>query len=645
MYISIIYIEGYKNCKNRSVINLNKGLNILVGENASGKTTIINALRMILRENEFSYMNISEVDFYHSFYNNSMSGKIRIGLEWEELSPDEEVTFLTWCDPDYKAKLNLEVDKNPNQKGYYKKSIWGGTSKASAFEEETFDCIDCIYLPPLRDAEEKLTNGRNSRLATLLKHQYKSDTEKDNLVKVVRDFNQSIVGNKDKEFSEIEKAKNDINIGIKDSMGTVFGQSINLQFSETSFMSILQSIKMVFFPNIGEHDISKFRDIAINSLGYNNLLYIATVFAEIEAVGREKNLFTILLIEEPEAHLHPQLQVKLIKYLEQLTKERTDIQIIITTHSPVLASSISIDNLIHITSQKNETIMANQLSKLNLGDSKNYIDRWLDVTKSTLLFSKGVILVEGISECMLIPELAKIVLLKYNKSHKKTLPSTLEEAGVSVININGINFKHFYKLFCSIDMGLGIRLPYRCSGITDKDPEKRKLEVTDKDDNKKIVLEEYYPITEDEVEGNNSALELKDSINSSEFARLFSSPFKTFEYDLAMKKNTKIMCEVIRTLWSKDGSVKITCQEIENKDNKYISNEQLRDDSKFILQHIESKEVGKGTYAQELANKLEEIYDSEMLKEEKIRNVETIFNVPKYIEDAIIWSCGGEIND
>lgn len=94
-------------------------------------------------------------------------------------------------------------------------------------------------------------------------------------------------------------------------------------------------------------DDEKFRDVAINSLGYNNLLYIATVFAELEAMNN--NLFTVLLIEEPEAHLHPQIQSKLIKYLQKLSNEKNNLQIILTTHSAVLASSVSVDTIIHVT--------------------------------------------------------------------------------------------------------------------------------------------------------------------------------------------------------------------------------------------------------------------------------------------------------
>ena len=75
----------------------------------------------------------------------------------------------------------------------------------------------------------------------------------------------------------------------------------------------------------------------------------------------------------------------------------------------------------------------------------------MDITKSTLLFSKGIILVEGICEAMLLPVFAPLVLKEYNDKNQKKLPNTLEEAGVTVVNINGINFKYFYPLFCDID--------------------------------------------------------------------------------------------------------------------------------------------------------------------------------------------------
>ncbi|QRN85662.1 AAA family ATPase [Clostridia bacterium] len=644
MFISKLVIEGYKNCKNESSIEFQEGLNILVGENASGKTTIINALRMILKEREYSYLNIEENDFYRSFEDDYLSDKIKIDLYLSNLDPDEEVTFYSWCDADFNAVLHLDVNNKINRKGYYKKVIWGGASKASIFEEETFDSINCVYLPPLRDAEEKLTNGKKSRLATLLKHQFASEEDETTFVGKVRTFNQTIVDNKDGEFKEIAKAKFDINNSLQESMGTVFGQSINLQFADVTFNTILQSIRMVFFPQLGETNIEKFRDIAINSLGFNNLLYIATVFSELQAVGKDNNLFTILLIEEPEAHLHPQLQVKLIKYLETLTKSNKNMQIILTSHSPVLASSVSIDSVIHIY-EKAGFINATQLSKLNMGQSKNFVNRWLDVTKSTLLFSKGVIFVEGISESLTISEIAKYSLEKYNRNKlgKKLLPNTLEEAGVSVINISGINFKHFFKMFCNIDESESvIKLPMRCSGITDNDPEKIKEILQDKngkDIEKKV---EYYPELNSKPKGNNSALDLIQTVNISGNTRLFASPLKTFEYDMAMMPNTNIMAEVLYNIWPTKGSVKTKLLEIANKKNIYANNDELREDAIFVFKHIEDDTVGKGVFAQYFADILSKSWIERQLKN---KSEELSINIPEYIYKAIIWACGGDISE
>ncbi|CAM4044167.1 AAA family ATPase [Cohnella lubricantis] len=659
MYISRLNISGYKNCKENSEVRLNKGLNVLVGENGSGKTTIVNALRLILRENEFSYMNIDEDDFYISLDKQYSAPDIRIDLTLDSLSSDEQVTFLTWCDADFKAQLHLEVNSNPNRKGYYKKEIWGGASKSSIFEEETFDCIECIYLPPLRDAEEKLVNGKRSRLAQLLKKQYGDN--KDSLVKNVTDFNFQITSNAEKKYNEIESAKININAKLEEALGQRLGQSINLQFAETTFNKIVESIKMVFFPGVQQSDPNKFRDIATNSLGYNNLLYIATVFAELELL-KDNNMMTVLLIEEPEAHLHPQLQVKFIKYLEEVTRKLENLQVVITTHSPVLASSIDINNLIHIT-QREDRIIATPLKEIDLGESKNYINRWLDVTKSTLLFSKGIILVEGISEAMLLPTFAKIVLAQYNKTalanSETLLPTSLEEAGVSTININGINFKHFMKLFSNCDgSSSGVHLPIFCSGITDNDPPKLKILVydekgelkKDKDDEPLTTLQDIFPLPNESPVGGNSALNLIEDINKSTWGRLFSSPLKTFEYDLAINGNTSLMARIIHDIWPAEGTVKKRCISIFEKDNEYAGDEQgLKEDAEYLFKHINVDEIGKGIYAQKLTEYLESqiqghldaINDNKSNIMEVYENISKIMNIPDYIRKAIIWACGG----
>lgn len=323
---------------------------------------------------------------------------IQIDADFAELNDDEKITFLSWCDADFNAKLHLCISESTSRPGRMKRRYWGGQAMSSIFEDDTFDRVECIYLPPLRDAEAKLSAGKRSRLTPLLKKQYGENTQA--LVQSVTEFNNSIAQNEGGKHSEIDAVKTSINKIIDESLGKRLGQSINLQFSETTFNRIVENIRMVFFPHSGETDIEKFRDLSTNSLGYNNLLYIATVFSELELI-KNTDIFTILLIEEPEAHLHPQLQVKFIKYLESLTGTLSNAQVIVSTHSPVLASSVKLNKLIHLYST-GKKIVATTLSnkKYFNNNSEKYINRWMDVTKSTMLFSRGVILVEGIAEAL-----------------------------------------------------------------------------------------------------------------------------------------------------------------------------------------------------------------------------------------------------
>jgi len=605
MYISSLTIKGYKNTCSESTIKLNKGLNVLLGENGCGKTAIINSLRILLREAE-SYNAVSLDDFYTSLDKQIKAKEIEIDASFNDLSEDEKIIFLSWCDLSFNAKLHLKISENATKPGNIKRKFWGGSSSSSIFEEDAFDRVECIYLPPLRDAEAKLSTGKHSRIAMLLKKQYGDNNE--SLVNEVTAFNQSITENKDNKYKEIESVKKTINKKITESLGSQLGQSINLQFSETTFNKIIENIRMVFFPQSGETDITKFRDLATNSLGYNNLLYIATVFSELELI-RDMDCFTVLLIEEPEAHLHPQLQVKFIKYLQKLSETLKNAQIIVSTHSPVLASSVTIDKLIHLESQGN-AIISTTLSEKNFGDDsvKNYINRWLDVTKSTMLFSKGIILVEGISESLVLPQLAEVVLKKYNAEHTPRLANSLDEMGVSVININGLNFHHFMKLFGNFDNSKGNSIPIYCAGLTDRDPEK-----------------DIFPSKKDEDNSKNPMIAYIEEINQNQMTRLYISPYKTFEYDLAMH-NPVLFASILKSIWPTDqGSVTKELDSIISKNGEYDNDEELAKDAKFIYNHIDDDNVGKAIFAHALLN----------------NSIEEDIIVPQYINDAVLWACGG----
>lgn len=606
MYISKLYLKGYKNSAEESTVILNKGLNILLGENGCGKTAVINALRLLFKEQD-SYYSFSADDFYCSADKTVTAKEIEIDADFTELSENEKITFLSWCNADFDAQLHLRISENESKPGNAKRKYWGGESMSSIFEEDTFDRVECIYLPPLRDAEAKLSAGKRSRLTPLLKKQYGDNTQM--LVQSVTAFNNSIAQNEDGKHAEIDTVKSSINKIIVESLGKRLGQSINLQFSETTFNKIVENIRMVFFPHSGETDIDKFRDLATNSLGYNNLLYIATVFSELELI-KDADIFTVLLIEEPEAHLHPQLQIKFIKYLESLADTLPNAQVIVSTHSPVLASSVKISKLIHLYSD-GQKIVATSLSEKHYANdsSEKYINRWMDVTKSTMLFSRGVILVEGIAEALVLPRLAEFVLQKYNSTHEpnEQLASTVDEMGVSIININGVNFAHFMQLFGNFNGSSGPVIPIYCSGLTDRDPGKG-----------------IYPNIDDTPTSTNPIFACQDEINDNDWTRLFVSPLKTFEYDLATY-NPVVLAKTLKDLWpTKTGSVCTRLTEIIEKNNTYSDPKGRSSDAQFIYEHIEDSDIGKGIFAHEL-----------------VSNIDKDFVIPNYITQAILWACGG----
>ncbi|HDZ3775150.1 TPA: AAA family ATPase [Vibrio cholerae] len=638
MYLSNLKAEGFRCFGKEFNVQLASGLNVIVGENGAGKTAIISAIRQLFHDSESGRYSITSDDFFSPFVAGGIdASSLSISAEFDGLDAADKVAFLPWVGASNTALLNLQAE-NKEVRGRFKKVIWGGISRSSQFDPELLDLVQCIYLPPLRDAEAKLSNGRQSRLSKLLKalnrkqlKECKRDTKLHPLESKLKEFNESLA---DDGKLGIKDASKLINDNLTKAIGHYFGQKTSIQFAKSDFTKIAESLTLLFFPDLSVKDQELFRELSQNSLGYNNLLYIASILAELTLDDEDEDqpLFKLLLIEEPEAHLHPQLQIRLLNHLRSVAEENKNVQVIVTTHSTVLASSVDLESIIHLS--KSPTPVATPLRTCGLPKtSSQFINRWLDVTKSNLLFAGGVILVEGIAEQMIIPALAEIVLKEQEEGRQN-----LEDLGISAINLNGIYFKHFMQLYCNIDSkdaddrSSWNNIPIRCAGITDLDPPKRQTrQIPDPEDTSKIkeIEEDFRPYEGNTKDGTNHAIKLVASINESTNARLYVSNYKTLEYDLAMEgNNAALMSEIIASLWPtpETGTSKIIehFSQLASIDWTKKSPEDVAVMAHNILKRIDDDKIGKGIFAQVLT--------------EKIQREGRPFAVPKYIRDAILWA-------
>jgi len=556
VYISNIQIKNYRCFKDHS-IEFQEGLNIIIGENNSGKTALLHALRIVLGDKPRTHL--SKYDFYQGIEDYSNSPEIVISLTLKSSGSHEPMddkalvaTWLTKLEEPWEATLTYkyflpEEDREDFMKslgtspaapkfwstveqflGRYIAVVYAGNPDAAIkAEPEWLSKFDCQFLDSIRDAEAELFSGRNQLLKSMLTQVLDADLDPSHTTyatKKQQRHESFCTYSEPLRDNILERLRTEELFKLTEETGAEDGGKPILS-GDIEEADIITALKLYISQQSG-YDLP----VNYNGLGYNNLIYISLILAsldykaDIKRRGQNASLFPVLLIEEPEAHLHPALQYKFLKYVRKRLKQQHQCrQLFLTSHSTHITAASGLDPKICMTVIGSDIMVAYPAKTFSNNEqgikSMKYVERYLDATKSNMLFSKGVIFVEGLSEQLLLPILGQYIGCQIEDKH------------ITVVSVGGLTAKHFMPVFGNSKYALKRRV----SCLVDPDPTRKEKE------NHNARYKKCWPYLLDLDDVKYEYKTKSDTIQSLEDAaqgvahiRIFYGS-KTFEYDLAFE--------------------------------------------------------------------------------------------------------------
>ena len=604
MFLSNVRIRNFRNLRDFTV-SFSAGLNVIVGENNIGKTNLLDAIRLALGYASTSDpIRVAREDRHRLPDGSYVNEPIQISLSFAGLTEDERAEFIDILKFDATnpalstAEIDYEWSWPDAAKRWNVRRVGGGrTVSEGNLPEDVLQAIPVTMLGALRDALVALSPGRNNRLGQLLRASA-SKGQQQGLEQIIKAANAALEADPLIAGVETQIAK-----ALLGATGPKLGQTALIRASEPSFERIVSNLRLV----LKERGLSPTSDPVLselrsNGLGYNNLLYVATVLAELGAATDAT--LPLLLVEEPEAHLHPQLQTLLADFLVQggtTAEHRTRVQTIVTTHSPTLAAHVppKMLNVVHRSANGHPRCVS--IASCGLTDAElKQLRRMLDVTKATLLFARGVVLVEGITEALLLPALATRLGLK------------VHEAGVAIVPLAGVDFESIAKLFGERKIGFPVSI------ITDADPDVLKNE--DGSESPRVDGAAFHV--------SHRVAGLKAKFETNPHVGVFTSDV-TLEYDLAAAGVSN--ADVLFQAWT-------SCYERRPRKltKEHLTAASTPSAKALLLWRVLCRGEpahGKAALAQALAALLED-------RDEEDRPTVSNFVVPTYIESALRHALG-----
>ena len=643
MYISKVSLVNYRNFANAS-FQFNKGINTIIGENGSGKTNVFRAIRLLLEDASLQYAyKLKEEDFNRSLDKGKWKGHwIIISIEFDELNNEEAIqslfihgagiaeetyvkkaTYNLYFRPkaDIRQKLSelsegdtvglqAILDSITIQENY--ETFFTGKSTADFndpdvykelvgdFENVIFPStidnskfgskiphqlsvskeISFTFIQALRDVVSDFHNNRTNPLLTLLKNKSGEIKEEDYqpISDLVEQLNESI-----EDLPDVQNIRSDIKSTIQDAVGLTYSpSSLSIKSSvPNEAEKLLQSLKLF----IGEPEEEYEGGIHELSLGGANLIFLTLKLLEFKYRKSKDTFANFLIIEEPEAHIHNHIQKTLFDKLDY-----GDTQIIYSTHSTQISEVSNVEN-INILAKKLNFAEVYQPSTGLTPESINQIQRYLDAVRTNLLFAKGVILVEGDAEEILIPIMVK-----------KVFGVSLDELGISLINIRSTGFENVAQLFHDS------RIRRKCAILTDLDDAICDTTINEGDADR---LKKYKRKVE---ASKQKGLDRKDKLDAFEAGNDWIKAFyakHTFEVDFVTVGNGWEVKKIIKQVYTDQDTIDQAKADIEDKDIAVYG--------KRVL--TMARQEGKGWFAIMLG-----------------KHISFKTEIPDYIVDAILFA-------
>jgi len=412
---------------------------VIIGENGVGKSNLLSALRILL-DTTLPDANriLSEEDFWDGGL--AFAGtKILISVDLTDYSEDPSVLA---CLADYEidpegydssvSRLTYvfmpsdtvnEADYPSASKDEYSFAIYGGDNPSNTLPYEIKRYLGFRVLGALRDAEADLQSWKRSPLRPLLEGA-RNKLSKETLEAVVSEMDRATEMITHEQ--PLTQLTSEIGGRLNKVLGTQHDLVPSLGFNSTNHLQLIQSLRLFV-------DKKRHRQVSETSLGLANVLYISLVLLQIEDQERSRVVAaTILGIEEPEAHLHPQMQRVVFRDLL-----RSDWPVLVTTHSPNIVSVAPLESLVLLRTVNGECMISSLASAGAFTDDERMdLERYLDVTRAEIVFGRGVILVEGDAEKFIVPAAAAL------------LPTSiaLDDFGITVCSVGGTDFTPHVKL-------------------------------------------------------------------------------------------------------------------------------------------------------------------------------------------------------